>query len=130
MFCSILCALSPPLSPSPSSSTSSSSSSSSSSPLPLPPDHPYFVGVQYHPEYLTRPMTPSPPYLGLLMAACNKLEGFLARNCQLSPRASYECYDSEEDDEVTQALIRRSASRSPCPPEVIVTTSELQIQDQ
>lgn len=92
-------------------------------------DHPYFVGVQYHPEYLTRPMTPSPPYLGLLMAACHKLEGFLARNCQLSPRASYECYDSEEDDEVTQALIRRSASRSPCPPEVIVTTSELTIQD-
>ena len=31
-------------------------------------DHPYFVGVQYHPEYLTRPLSPSPPYLGLLLA--------------------------------------------------------------
>ena len=39
-------------------------------------DHPYFVGVQYHPEYLTRPLSPSPPYLGLLLAClgqwCNK----------------------------------------------------------
>lgn len=31
--------------------------------------HPYFVGVQYHPEYLTQPLKPSPPYLGLLLAA-------------------------------------------------------------
>ncbi|XP_059172160.1 CTP synthase 1-like [Physella acuta] len=36
-------------------------------------DHPYYVGVQYHPEYISRPMNPSPPYLGLLLAACNKL---------------------------------------------------------
>ena len=36
-------------------------------------DHPYFVGVQYHPEYLTRPMTPSPPYLGLVLAAIGRL---------------------------------------------------------
>ncbi|CAM1328552.1 Uncharacterised protein g9789 [Pycnogonum litorale] len=28
--------------------------------------HPYFVGVQYHPEYISRPMKPSPPYLGLI----------------------------------------------------------------
>ena len=108
--------------------------SSSLPPLSLPPlpfcspDHPYFVGVQYHPEYLTRPMQPSPPYLGLVMAACNKLEGYLLRNCQLSPRASYE-YDSEEDDEVTQALHKRRASKSPCPPEVVTATSLLQIQD-
>ena len=27
-------------------------------------DHPYFVGVQYHPEFLTRPLKPSPPFLG------------------------------------------------------------------
>lgn len=32
-------------------------------------DHPYFVGVQYHPEYLTRPLAPSPPFLGLVAAA-------------------------------------------------------------
>uniref|UniRef100_A0A915KDI7 CTP synthase n=1 Tax=Romanomermis culicivorax TaxID=13658 RepID=A0A915KDI7_ROMCU len=32
-------------------------------------DHKYFVGVQYHPEYISRPLKPSPPYLGLLQAA-------------------------------------------------------------
>ena len=32
-------------------------------------DHPYFVGTQYHPEFKSRPDRPSPPFLGLLMAA-------------------------------------------------------------
>ena len=27
-------------------------------------DHPWFVGVQYHPEYLSRVLRPSMPYLG------------------------------------------------------------------
>ena len=33
--------------------------------------HPYYVGVQYHPEFKSRPGKPSPPFLGLLMAASN-----------------------------------------------------------
>ena len=32
-------------------------------------DHPYYVGVQYHPEFKSRPNRPSPPFLGLLRAA-------------------------------------------------------------
>ena len=32
-------------------------------------DHSYYVGVQYHPEFKSRPGRPSPPFLGLLMAA-------------------------------------------------------------
>ena len=32
-------------------------------------DHPYYVGVQYHPEFKSRPNRPSPPFLGLLKAA-------------------------------------------------------------
>ena len=31
--------------------------------------HPYYVGVQYHPEFKSRPEKPSPPVLGLLKAA-------------------------------------------------------------
>ena len=31
--------------------------------------HPYYVGTQYHPEFKSRPNRPSPPFLGLLMAA-------------------------------------------------------------
>jgi CTP synthase len=32
-------------------------------------DHPYYVGVQFHPEFKSRPGKPSPPFLGLLQAA-------------------------------------------------------------
>jgi len=35
-------------------------------------DHPYFVAVQYHPEYLSKPLAPSPPFFGLLKAATEK----------------------------------------------------------
>lgn len=49
-------------------------------------DHPYFVAVQYHPEYLSRPLSPSPPFLGLVLAAGNRLNSYLARGCRLSPR--------------------------------------------
>lgn len=31
--------------------------------------HPYFVAVQFHPEFKSRPMSPSPPFLGLLQSA-------------------------------------------------------------
>ena len=31
-------------------------------------DHPYFVGVQYHPEYQSRPFRPAPVFLGLMQA--------------------------------------------------------------
>lgn len=27
-------------------------------------NHPYYVTVQFHPEYLSRPLSPSPPFLG------------------------------------------------------------------
>lgn len=35
-------------------------------------DHPYYVGVQYHPEFKSRPNRPSPPFLGLLRAAAKQ----------------------------------------------------------
>ena len=36
-------------------------------------DHPWFVGVQFHPEYLSRPLRPSKPYLGFVAAASGML---------------------------------------------------------
>ncbi|KAJ1659628.1 CTP synthase ura7 [Dispira simplex] len=39
--------------------------------------HPYYVGVQYHPEYLTRPLYPSPPFIGLIKAASGTLDAHL-----------------------------------------------------
>ena len=35
--------------------------------------HPYYVGVQFHPEFKSRPGKPSPPFLGLLKAASGQL---------------------------------------------------------
>ncbi|KAJ9112331.1 CTP synthase ura7 [Naganishia cerealis] len=35
-------------------------------------DHPFFVGLQAHPEFSTRPLNPSPPFLGLIAAACGQ----------------------------------------------------------
>jgi CTP synthase len=35
-------------------------------------NHPYYVGVQFHPEFKSRPNRPSPPFLGLLKAATTK----------------------------------------------------------
>ncbi|KAG7165987.1 CTP synthase-like [Homarus americanus] len=57
--------------------------------------HPYYVACQYHPEYLTRPLKPSPPYLGLILASCGKLEQYLARGCRMSPTDSPESSDEE-----------------------------------
>ncbi|KAF2100913.1 CTP synthase [Rhizodiscina lignyota] len=37
-------------------------------------DHPWFVGVQFHPEYLSRVLDPSRPYLGFLAASANCLD--------------------------------------------------------
>ncbi|KAK4561628.1 CTP synthase ura7 [Recurvomyces mirabilis] len=37
-------------------------------------DHPWFVGVQFHPEYLSRVLEPSKPYLGFIAAAAGLLE--------------------------------------------------------
>ena len=47
-------------------------------------DHPYYVGVQYHPEYLSRPLSPSPPYLGLILASCGKLQSYLDHGCSFA----------------------------------------------
>lgn len=36
-------------------------------------NHPYFVGVQYHPEFKSRPIRPSPPFIGLMLASSGRL---------------------------------------------------------
>jgi CTP synthase len=37
-------------------------------------EHPWFVGVQYHPEYLSRVLDPSRPYLGFVAASAGMLD--------------------------------------------------------
>lgn len=43
-------------------------------------EHPFYVGCQYHPEFQSRPLKPSPPFYGLLLAASGQLEDYIAAN--------------------------------------------------
>jgi CTP synthase len=47
-------------------------------------DHPFFVGLQSHPEFCTRPLNPSPPFLGFVSASCGSevLEQQMAQQLQ------------------------------------------------
>ncbi|KAK7313823.1 hypothetical protein VNO77_39025 [Canavalia gladiata] len=36
------------------------------------PGHPFFIGAQFHPEFKSRPGKPSPLFLGLIEAACER----------------------------------------------------------
>ncbi|HEY5901470.1 MAG TPA: CTP synthase, partial [Anaerolineales bacterium] len=38
-------------------------------------DHPYMVGSQFHPEFLSRPMHPHPLFVGLVKAAKEHAQG-------------------------------------------------------
>ncbi|KAH8116007.1 CTP synthase [Phellopilus nigrolimitatus] len=48
-------------------------------------DHPYFVGLQAHPEFCSRPLNPSPPFLGFVAAACGPQE--LQEQCEIQTRS-------------------------------------------
>lgn len=67
-------------------------------------DHPYYVGVQYHPEYLSRPLLPSPPFLGLILASVKKLTSYLGQGQgkQFVAQSS-----GESSDESTDTIIQR-----------------------
>eukprot|EP00250_Pteridium_aquilinum_P015359 c22539_g2_i1 orf=62-1858(+) len=41
------------------------------------PEHPYFVGVQFHPEFKSRPGRPTPVFLGFILAAAGRLTAYL-----------------------------------------------------
>lgn len=50
--------------------------------------HPYFVGVQYHPEYISQPLSPSLPILGLVAAAIGCLDEVTKEVCQARNEAN------------------------------------------
>ncbi|KAF2766071.1 CTP synthase [Teratosphaeria nubilosa] len=51
-------------------------------------DHPWFVGVQFHPEYLSRVLEPSKPYLGFVAASAGLLKEVTAGEATRSGRTS------------------------------------------
>ncbi|CAN6345672.1 unnamed protein product [Urochloa humidicola] len=44
------------------------------------PDHRFYVGVQFHPEFKSRPSKPSPLFVGLVAASSGQLEQVLEKN--------------------------------------------------
>jgi len=42
--------------------------------------HPFYFGCQFHPEFQSRPLKPSPPFLGLVSAACGTLNEVVKQN--------------------------------------------------
>ena len=67
-------------------------------------NHPYYVAVQYHPEYISRPLAPSPPYLGLVLASVGKLQSFLSHGCQ-SATPSQELSEADSDEEEISSMV-------------------------
>jgi CTP synthase len=57
-------------------------------------DHPYFIGTQFHPEFKSRPLRSSAPFLGLLLAASGRLEEYL-QNLPEDPLISPRLLSSE-----------------------------------
>jgi len=68
-------------------------------------NHPYYVAVQYHPEYISRPLAPSPPYLGLVLASVGKLQSFLSHGCQ-SATPSQELSEADSDEEEISSMVK------------------------
>lgn len=61
-------------------------------------DHPYYVATQFHPEYLSRPLKPSPPFLGLILASVGKLEAYLQHDNKLASSTQVTSESSSDDD--------------------------------
>jgi CTP synthase len=50
------------------------------------PGHPYYVGVQFHPEFKSRPGKPSAVFLGLILAASGQMDSYISGGHGLSIR--------------------------------------------
>ncbi|KAM0876961.1 hypothetical protein ACQ4PT_035818 [Festuca glaucescens] len=48
------------------------------------PNHDFFIGAQFHPEFKSRPGKPSPLFLGLVAAASGQLDLLLQRSCGIA----------------------------------------------
>lgn len=74
-------------------------------------DHPYYVATQFHPEYLSRPLKPSPPFLGLILASVGKLDAYLKEGNKLSSSVQVTSESSSDDDTLfsTNRLLKKMA---------------------
>ncbi|SCU78473.1 LAFA_0A06766g1_1 [Lachancea sp. 'fantastica'] len=52
-------------------------------------NHPYFVATQYHPEYMSKVLDPSQPFLGLIAASGGVLDKLMAEEKNSQERADF-----------------------------------------
>ncbi|KJA26767.1 hypothetical protein HYPSUDRAFT_35913 [Hypholoma sublateritium FD-334 SS-4] len=78
-------------------------------------DHPFFVGLQAHPEFCTRPLNPSPPFLGLVAAACGELDAQIAsqRKTFVPPHPAGTMVSEAELKRLSEAAIEVHAIMTP-----------------
>lgn len=51
--------------------------------------------LQAHPEFTSKPLEPSAPYLGLILASIGKLETYLQKDCKITA----DMLDQDSDDD-------------------------------
>lgn len=78
-------------------------------------NHPYYVATQFHPEYLSRPLKPSPPFLGLILASVGKLDSYLKQGNKLLNSAPITSESSSDDDGQLYKQNRLKLSKEPVP---------------
>jgi CTP synthase len=66
--------------------------------------HPYYVATQFHPEYLSRPLKPSPPFMGFILASVGKLQNYLNHGCRMSPKNVSDEELSSDEEEMMRRL--------------------------
>eukprot|EP00924_Labyrinthula_sp_SR-Ha-C_P010783 maker-scaffold_35-snap-gene-1.57-mRNA-1 protein AED:0.24 eAED:0.24 QI:44/1/1/1/0.5/0.33/3/19/607 len=68
--------------------------------------HPFLFGTQYHPEFLSRPGKPSPPFMGLILAASEQLGDVIGNGEAgfLSPKNGAKRKRSPSATEFTQTV--------------------------
>ncbi|KAI9103287.1 CTP synthase N-terminus-domain-containing protein [Phlyctochytrium arcticum] len=87
-------------------------------------DHPFFVGTQFHPEYKTRPLKPTPVFLGFILAAGGLLNEYMAslkgprEDCVLGryPSVSSGMNEKAEDILETDASSKTEGQATPVLP--------------
>ena len=52
-------------------------------------NHPYFVATQYHPEYMSKVLDPSTPFLGLVAASAGILNEIIESNKTETTKADF-----------------------------------------
>ena len=78
-------------------------------------NHPFYIGVQYHPEYVTRPLKPSPPFLGLILASSGLLTEFLDGKGTNNEKINHFLATCKDSGSIAQNLKEKSLVRSLSP---------------